>query len=66
MASSWVDFPAAYVAARRSGVAPSRTARYRDLASGYYASRTDTARKTRNHIRQEQALGYTVTLVPAA
>lgn len=44
----------------------SRTARYRDLGSGYYASRTDTARKTRNHIRQLQALGYTVTLVPAA
>jgi transposase len=44
----------------------SRTGRYRDLGSGYHASRTDTARKTRNHIRQLQALGYTVTLVPAA
>jgi hypothetical protein len=44
----------------------SRTARFRDLGSGYYASRTDTARKTRNHVRQLEALGYTVTLVPAA
>jgi hypothetical protein len=31
-----------------------------------YASRTDTARKTRNHVRQLEALGYTVTLAPAA
>jgi transposase len=44
----------------------SRTARFRDLGAGYYASRTDTARKTRNHIRQLEALGYTVTLTPAA
>jgi transposase len=43
-----------------------RAARFRDLGSGYYASRTDTVRKTRNHVRQLQALGYTVTLVPAA
>jgi transposase len=41
-------------------------ARYRDLGSGYYASRVDKDRKTRNHIRQLQALGYTVTLNPAA
>jgi transposase len=44
----------------------SRAARYRDLGPGYYASRTDTARKTRNHVRQLEALGYTVTLAPAA
>jgi hypothetical protein len=28
--------------------------------------RIDTARKTRDHIRQLQALGFTVTLEPAA
>jgi transposase len=41
-------------------------ARYHDLGAGYYASRTDTERKTRNHIRQLEALGYTVTLTQAA
>jgi len=41
-------------------------ARYHDLGSGYYAARTDQARKARNHIRQLEALGYTVTLTAAA
>jgi len=41
-------------------------ARFRDLGSGYYASRTDKDRKTRTHIRQLEALGFTVTLTPAA
>ena len=40
-------------------------ARYHDLGAGYYASRIDTERKTRNHIRQLEALGYTVTLTQA-
>ncbi len=39
-------------------------ARFRDLGPGYYASRTDTDRKTRNHIRQLQALGVNVTIDP--
>jgi transposase len=41
-------------------------ARFCDLGAGYYASRTDTDRKTRNHVRQLEALGFTVTLAPAA
>jgi hypothetical protein len=41
-------------------------ARYLDLGAGYYASRTDTDRKTRNHVQQFEALGYTVTLTNAA
>jgi transposase len=41
-------------------------ARYHDLGARYYASRIDTARKARNHIRQLEALGFTVTLAPAA
>jgi len=41
-------------------------ARYHDLGPGYYTSRTDKDRKTRNHIRQLEALGYTVTLTQAA
>ena len=41
-------------------------ARYHDLGPGYYASRTDTDRKARNHIRQLEALGFTVTLTAAA
>lgn len=39
-------------------------ARYHDL--GYYASRTDKEKKTRNHVRQLEALGFTVTLAQAA
>jgi transposase len=42
------------------------TARYHDLGSGYHASRTDTGRKVRNHIRQLEALGFAVTLTQAA
>ena len=40
-------------------------ARYQDLGAGYYASRTGKDRKLNNHIRQIEALGYTVTLMPA-
>ena len=41
-------------------------ARYTDLGYGYYQARTDTDRKLRNHIRQLQALGFTVTITKAA
>ncbi|MFI5069003.1 MAG: transposase [Streptosporangiales bacterium] len=40
--------------------------RFHDLGSGFYASRIDPDRRKRNHIRQLEALGYTVTLQPAA
>jgi transposase len=40
--------------------------RYHDLGAGYHASRTDTGRKVRSHIRQLETLGYTVTLTQAA
>jgi transposase len=40
-------------------------ARYTDLGYGYYQARTDTDRKIRNHIRQIQALGFTVNLTKA-
>jgi len=40
--------------------------RYHDLGSGYYDSRVNPERKKRNHIRQLEALGYKVTLQPAA
>ncbi len=40
--------------------------RFRELGAGYYASRTDKDRKARTHIRQLEALGFTVTLAPAA
>jgi transposase len=43
-----------------------RTARYTDLGYGYYQARTDVDRKLRNHIRQIQALGFTVTLTKGA
>jgi transposase len=41
-------------------------ARYRDLGAGYHASRIDKGKKVRNHIRQLEALGYTVALTEAA
>jgi transposase len=40
-------------------------ARFTDLGPGYYQARTDTDRKLRNHLRQIQALGFTVTLTKA-
>ncbi len=42
------------------------TARYHDLGAGYYTDRIDKGKKARNHIRQLEALGFTVTLAPAA
>jgi transposase len=43
-----------------------RAARFHELGSDYYTSRIDKNRKTRSHIRQLEALRYTVTLAPAA
>ena len=40
-------------------------ARFTDLGPGYYQARTGTDRKLRNHIRQIQALGFTVALTHA-
>jgi transposase len=41
-------------------------AHFIDLGPGYYDSRTNPQRKVRNHVRELQALGYAVTLNPAA
>ena len=41
-------------------------ATFYDLGPGYYDSRTNPESKKRNHIRQLEALGYKVTLQPAA
>jgi transposase len=41
-------------------------ARYADLGSDYHARRLDPERKTRDLVRQLQALGHNVTLAPAA
>lgn len=40
--------------------------RYRDLGPDHYAGRTDTQRRVRNHLSQLAALGYRVTVEPAA
>jgi transposase len=37
-------------------------ARYTDLGAGFYAARTNPERRRRNHVRQLEALGYTVIL----
>ncbi|MBO0884014.1 MAG: IS110 family transposase, partial [Mycobacterium sp.] len=42
------------------------TTGYHDLGANFYTTHTDTQRRTRHHIRQLEALGYTVTLQPAA
>jgi transposase len=42
------------------------TVRYRDLGPGFYDTRINAERTKRNHVRQLQALGYKVTLEPAA
>jgi len=41
-------------------------ARFCDLGSGYHAARIDPERRKHRHIRELEALGYTVTLKPAA
>jgi transposase len=41
-------------------------AHFLDLGSDFYDKRIDTERKKRAHIRQLEALGYRVTLEPAA
>jgi len=43
-----------------------RDARYHDLGTAYHARRLDDGRQARNHVRQLEALDYTVTLTPAA
>jgi transposase len=40
-------------------------ARFADLGPGYYQAHTDLNRKLRNHIRQIQALGFTVNITKA-
>jgi transposase len=41
-------------------------ARYHDLGAGFYDTHVNAERAKRNHIRQLEALGYRVTLEPAA
>ena len=41
-------------------------ARFHDLGAGFYHTRINPERAKRNHIRQLEALGYQVTLQPAA
>ena len=41
-------------------------ARYIDPGSDFYDTRINPERRKRNHIRQLEALGYKVTLEPAA
>jgi transposase len=40
--------------------------RFHDLGAGFYDTRSNAERAKRNHIRQLEALGYKVTLEPAA
>ena len=40
--------------------------RYQDLGVDFHTKRMDVQRRTRNHVRQLEAMGYTVTLNAAA
>lgn len=40
--------------------------RYQDLGADFFTARIDRERKTLHHTRQLQAMGYRVTLEPAA
>jgi hypothetical protein len=40
--------------------------RYTDLGSDFYDTRINPEHRRRNHVRQLEALGYKVTLEPAA
>jgi len=41
-------------------------ARYHDLGASYHDDRVNKGRKARNHVRQLEALGFSVTLTAAA
>lgn len=41
-------------------------ARFHDLGTDHFSSRTNPDARKHNHVRQLEALGYTVTLIPAA
>jgi transposase len=43
-----------------------RAARYDDLGPDFYTTTINTDRKARSHIRQLEALGFTVTVARAA
>jgi transposase len=42
------------------------TARYQELGADYHDNKLDKGKRARNHIRQLEALGFTVTLTEAA
>ena len=42
------------------------TARFRDLGADYHTTWINTERRTRNYVTQLMAMGYRVTLEPAA
>jgi transposase len=42
------------------------TARFHDLGVDFHTRRIDIGRKTRDHIRQLETLGFKVTIEPAA
>jgi transposase len=42
------------------------TTRFQDLGAGFYDTRLNAERAKHNHVRQLEALGYKVTLEPAA
>jgi len=42
------------------------TARFHDLGPDYHTTRINTERRTRNYVTQLMAMGYRVTLEPAA
>jgi hypothetical protein len=42
------------------------TATFHDLGPDWYDTKINANRKTRNHVRELQKLGYRVTLEPAA
>ena len=46
--------------------APNPIARFHDLGSGYHTRRINIDRRMREHIAQLTAMGYRVTLEPAA
>jgi len=45
---------------------PTRNTRFEDLGADHYTCFVNPDTKKRNYIRQLEALGYTVTLTPAA
>ena len=62
----WIDLSAPDLGAAKEFYGAVFGWSFLDLGPDFFNARTNPQRRVRNHVRELQALGYTVTLSPAA